>query len=92
MNSLVIIQNWFQSNCNGDWEHDFGIKIETLDNPGWCVTIDLEDTPLENLSVNESKSLSENDWYYIYTKERQLIATGDINKIIFLLDKIGNIL
>ena len=29
------LQKWYKSQCNGDWEHSFGIKIETLDNPGW---------------------------------------------------------
>lgn len=32
--------------CNGDWEHSYGIAIETLDNPGWMVSIEIQDTPL----------------------------------------------
>ena len=39
MDALNWINGWFQSNCDGDWEHGFGITIETLDNPGWCVKI-----------------------------------------------------
>lgn len=31
------LSNWHKLNCNGDWEHTYGIKIETLDNPGWLV-------------------------------------------------------
>ncbi|MFK0239099.1 Imm53 family immunity protein, partial [Streptomyces vinaceus] len=30
-----------------DWEHEWGVKIATLDNPGWTVEIDLEETDLE---------------------------------------------
>ena len=29
---LNWIQNWFYSNCNGDWEHNRNIVIENLDN------------------------------------------------------------
>ena len=28
------IEKWYANNCNGDWEHSYGITIETLDNPG----------------------------------------------------------
>ena len=35
--------------CNDDWEHQYGVKIDTLDNPGWSVTVDLTDTNLEGV-------------------------------------------
>jgi hypothetical protein len=44
--TLQRLQRWFASNCDQEWEHDFGVKIETLDNPGWLVQIDLIGTPL----------------------------------------------
>ena len=46
MNTLIRLQNWYKSNCNGDWEHSFGLSINTLDNPGWLIEIDLEETKL----------------------------------------------
>ncbi len=46
LNSLDRLEQWFRSMCNGDWEHTYGIKILTLDNPGWIVAIELRDTPL----------------------------------------------
>jgi len=46
MSSLQKLQNWYLSECNGDWEHSFGVHIETLDNPGWLIKIDLEETSL----------------------------------------------
>ena len=30
---MGFLQSWYQSQCDGDWEHEFGIRIETLDNP-----------------------------------------------------------
>ena len=34
--------------CNGEWEHHYGVHIETLDNPGWHVRINLTGTRLQN--------------------------------------------
>ena len=46
---LERLQRWYLYRCDGDWEHSFGITIETLDNPGWMVTIDLQDTEWQDL-------------------------------------------
>ena len=41
MDILQWLQTWFAQNCVDDWQHFYGIKIETLDNPGWHIDIDL---------------------------------------------------
>lgn len=46
MDVFTWLQDWYIQNCDGDWEHCYGIKIETLDNPGWCIDIDLIGTNL----------------------------------------------
>lgn len=38
---LTIIDNWLKSQSNGDWEHHNGVTIESTDNPGWMMRIDL---------------------------------------------------
>jgi Immunity protein 53 len=64
--NLARLQRWYQSQCDGDWEHSYGIKIDTLDNPGWTVTVDLKDTPWERLVVLRRVSeRSEKDWVQI---------------------------
>jgi len=40
------LETWFASMCNGDWEHTYGITLETVDNPGWLFTVEITDTPL----------------------------------------------
>ena len=47
MSVLDDLQKWYTSNCDGEWQEEYGVEIGTLDNPGWSVTIDLEDTNLE---------------------------------------------
>jgi hypothetical protein len=44
---LEELQAWYERQCDGDWEHDYGVTIGTLDNPGWRVEINLVGTPLE---------------------------------------------
>ena len=51
--SLTWLQEFYASLCDGDWEHQWGIKITTIDNPGWSVKINLTDTILENLAFSE---------------------------------------
>lgn len=85
-NNLTRLQNWYRSNCNGDWEHVWGIKIDTLDNPGWKVDIDLSDTCLENAVIDTSFDNGEDDWYFAKTEDHQFNARGDFNKLDKMLD------
>jgi len=45
--NLAWLQQWYLSHCNGDWEHQNGVSIETLDNPGWHLTVNLTGTALQ---------------------------------------------
>jgi len=86
-NSLLNwIGNWYKNNCDGDWEHSYGITIETTDNPGWHITIDLINTNLCNEFIEYS--LVENnasDWYGIKVENAKFIASGDDSKLELLL-------
>jgi hypothetical protein len=58
------LQNWYAAWCDGDWEHSYGVKIETIDNPGWTVAIDLVGTTLEGARFEavDDRWRSEDDW------------------------------
>jgi hypothetical protein len=66
MTSFARLQDWYVSQCDGDWENSYGVSISTLDNPGWTVTIDLIETSLASC---EFKTLSiertEADWWFM---------------------------
>jgi hypothetical protein len=47
MDEIVSLQNWYKSQCDGAREHHYGISIESCDNPGWWVKIDLAGTSLD---------------------------------------------
>ncbi len=55
--TLSRLMAWRRDHSNGDWEHSFRIRISTLDNPGWSVDINLEDTDLEDRDFAAKKIL-----------------------------------
>jgi immunity protein 53 of polymorphic toxin system len=60
---LAWLQEFYAGNCNGDWEHLHGVTISTLDNPGWSVEIDLEDSPLEaRVFERVERESTDTDW------------------------------
>ena len=57
------LQQWYWRQCDGDWEHGYGVTIETMDNPGWSLTINLEDTSLAHENFNAiTIQRDEHDW------------------------------
>lgn len=44
--NLIWLSQWYLSQCDNDWEHSYGVKIDTLDNPGWSLKINLTDTEM----------------------------------------------
>lgn len=80
-NIFDSLQNWYLSQCDGDWEHEFGIKIDTLDNPGWSVIIDLVGTECEDKKFNKiDQQITENNWIQCQVKNGKFIgASGPQN-------------
>ena len=75
------LEQWYASRCDGEWEHQYGIRIDTLDNPGWNVAIDLHATNKQKVTLSRVKiERSERNWiHYWVDKERFLIACGPEN-------------
>jgi hypothetical protein len=64
------LEAWYAAQCNGDWEHSYGVRIDTLDNPGWTVSIDLASTPLARRSFPELRDVDpERDWVHCFVKD-----------------------
>ena len=76
------LQSWYKDQCNGDWEQQFGVNIETIDNPGWLVTIDLEGTEWEKLVVPTFKNYIDEDNFFFYEVNKgKFIGSGDPGKL-----------
>lgn len=78
MNDLLErLEAWYSSQCDGEWEHHSGVIIETLDNPGWLVRIDLTGTSLAYTSFEKSENMdSKNAWLECKTRGRRWIGAG----------------
>ncbi len=86
MNDLEWLQCYFSECCNGDWEHTYQIKIQTLDNPGWSVEIALEDTVLEDMSLQEvSIQRSASDWLLCRVEDKVFRGGGGIGNLVEIL-------
>ncbi len=89
---LAWLQLWYASRCDGSWEHEFGVTVETCDNPGWLVTIDLNKEPPDRavarvLLVTGDPPRSENgnvggtDWMTCEVKGVAFQGAGDPTKL-----------
>ncbi len=84
---LQWIQTWYQEQCDGDWEHGFGVHISTLDNPGWTLDIDITETELDGLEIDyQLDEKTDADWFCISVKKNKYAAAGDPSKLEFLLE------
>lgn len=69
---LRWLQQWYSAHCDGEWEHGFGVAIDTLDNPGWSVKIDLEGTELALTPFEPVKTaVSDTQWLHCRVTERK---------------------
>lgn len=75
---LDWLQKWYYDQCDGEWEHEYGVMIQTLDNPGWMVTIDLAFTEIENLEIPYSlRETSVDDWVGYLVEKKKFIGSSD---------------
>ena len=89
MNTLTRLQDWYGKQCNGTWEHSWGVKIDTIDNPGWMVTIDLRQTSYEKIDfpkLERGDGDLDKDWIKCWTKDSSFRGIGDPSKLEEILD------
>ena len=86
MELLKWLEEWYQAECNGDWEHCYGVRINTVDNPGWWVEIDIEDTSLREKEFETiRKNINDDNWMICRTEDGKFIGDGDPSKLATIL-------
>ncbi len=91
MSNLKWLERWFKSNCDGDWEHSYGVTISTLDNPGWAVKINLIETSLEYKKFERIKiDNGDDDWIVCWVEEGSFNGAGDTEKLFAILEIFKN--
>jgi hypothetical protein len=92
MDILTELQAWYRAQCDGWWENDWGVTIETLDNPGWMVTINLQGTPLAGKAFVpvQRGDFSRNDpqppWINCKVEDAVFRGYGDANTLAEILE------
>ena len=82
MDVIKKIQDWYKSNCDGEWEHSYGVHITTLDNPGWHADINLKGTRLEGKKFKEIDiDKGDNDWINCRVEGTKFLGGGDPDKL-----------
>ncbi|MFG2115902.1 immunity 53 family protein [Streptomyces sp. NPDC048718] len=83
LNELEWLQSWYTAQCDGDWEHEWGVRIATLDNPGWTVSIDLDETDVADREMPRREiRRGERDWIIAWTADgRFKVSCGPGNLI-----------
>jgi hypothetical protein len=92
MDVLLRLQHWYAAQCDGDWEHQHSVCIDTLDNPGWLVKIDLAGTSLEGqlfLSVAEGVGPASHPvgsrWVHCAVQDWVWQGAGDESQLVRIL-------
>jgi hypothetical protein len=84
---LDQLQSWYHSQCDGDWEHDERIRIKTLENSDWHLTINIEGTECESISFQTIKFKTDDMWYHCFVERSKFEAIcgsynlGDVLRI-----------
>lgn len=79
---VLWLQKWASQKVEGEWEHFYNVDISTLENPGWMVKFDLEDTKYEKLEFHTIKEdNSESDWITCRVKNKVFEGVGDLSKL-----------
>jgi hypothetical protein len=85
--NIEWLQAWYMSQCNDEWEHQYGVVLTTFDNPGWDLQVDLEHTYLEGRPFERVKiERDEHDWVHASIEGKRFVAACgplNINEAIF---------
>lgn len=88
ISSLDWLMRWYEHQCDGDWEHSYGIAIDTLDNPGWSLKIDLNGTAHDGqVMERQTHDLDHGtDWWTCWTENNQFHGAGGPRKLAALIE------
>ena len=77
VDTLQKLQLWYSKQCDGSWEHQHGVSIDTLDNPGWAVVIDLAHTDLRSMQMEPVvEEIDEQDWLHCKIENGKFVGNG----------------
>ncbi|MBY5311967.1 rhodanese-related sulfurtransferase [Rhizobium leguminosarum] len=77
METVSRLCAWFERQCVDEWYEDRGVKIDTMDNPGWSMKVDLKGTALQDKDFQEIRvERSDRDWFVARRNDQVFEAFG----------------
>jgi hypothetical protein len=74
---LGALQAWFAARCDGNWEQEYGVTIQTVEEPGWELRVDLVGTPLQGVVLaREGVTRDDEDWCEAWSDGYTFHAVG----------------
>ncbi len=91
MDVLDWLAQWFQSQCDDDWEHGSGITTESIDNPGWSIKVALAGTDCDGRTLERTNCNYEHatDWWTCWTADNVLTGAADLSSFAQCLRHFG---
>lgn len=95
---LAWLSKWYRDHCDGRWEHDHGVQLETLDNPGWLLKVDLIGTRFEDRATDQvvrrtgeppsaaNGNLGGPLWLECQIREKRFEGAGDPTKLVEIIN------
>lgn len=91
---FASLVEWYTKHCDGDWEHQHGVRLETLDNPGWILSVDLIHTNLQGCLMSEMAEGCCPDghpvsplWIHCFVRENQFKGACDPTQVARLFEE-----
>lgn len=83
VSALKKLSDWYLAQCDGLWEHRWGLSITTIDNPGFALEINLEGTPLADVEFERVDVDYDTDdhWYTCWKEASTFNAAGSPSRI-----------
>ena len=80
--NLEWLEDWYQTQCDGDWEHSRGMHLEPLTDPGWSLVINLAGTTAANARPQRLHlDTTGGEWINCSISADQFQGSGDPQKL-----------
>lgn len=82
MSNLKWLESWYENHCDDEWEHTHSLKIESIDTPGWRLTVPLLETELEGKTLTEIIiDRDDQDWVRCWIKDGYFEGAGGLRNL-----------
>lgn len=86
--ALTWLQDWFADNCDGEWEGLWNVQLTSTDDPGWFLSIPVQDTILEARPFKRVDHNKKTDvhWWICQVGEGHFLAACGLRDLAAVVD------